>query len=234
MQDTAIGPLEPPPTQWVFPPVDPDVDSEVIGVGADLEPGTLLTAYRTGVFPMPADRGEEIAWWSPDPRGILELDSLRISRSLRRSMQRYRVSANEDFEGVIGRCRDLPRDGGWISGAIRDAYVELHRLGWAHSVETWSEDGELVGGLYGVGIGGLFAGESMFSTSTDASKVALVELVRRLRLARTSLLDVQWKTEHLETLGAVDVCRSEYLERVAVAVAQPSGPLFAQMSHSTI
>lgn len=234
MQDTALGPIEPPPTQWVFPRVDPDIDSEVIGVGADLEPGTLLTAYRTGVFPMPADRGDAIAWWSPDPRGILELDSLRVSRSLRRSMQRYRVSTNEDFEGVIGQCSGLPRDGGWISQTIRDAYIELHRLGWAHSVETWSEDGELVGGLYGVGIGGLFAGESMFSVSPDASKVALVELVRRLRLAGTTLLDVQWKTEHLETLGASEISRSEYLDRAAHAVVQPVGPLFAQMSHSTI
>lgn len=229
----ARGPIEPQPTEWVFPEVDLANDSEVVGVGADLQPGTLLTAYRGGMFPMPVDQRGEIAWFSPDPRGIIELDDLKISRSLRRSMRRYHVTANADFEGVIGKCRNLPRDGGWISSGIHEAYVELHRLGWAHSIETWTAEGELVGGLYGVAVGGLFAGESMFSTAADASKVALVELVRRLRLAGALLLDVQWKTEHLETLGAVDIDRAEYLRRAQIAVAAPSAPIFTQMSHST-
>ena len=226
------GPTEPPASQWVFPELDPELDSEVVGVGADLEPGTLLAAYRCGMFPMPLDRGDRIAWWSPDPRGIIELADLRISRSLRRSVRRYTVTVNNDFEGVIDHCRGLPRDGGWISPAIRDAYVLLHRLGWAHSVETWSDDGQLVGGLYGVAVGGLFAGESMFSTATDASKVALVELVRQLDAAGAELLDVQWCTDHLLTLGASAISRAGYLERLAAAVGGPYQPIFAQMSHS--
>lgn len=232
MSQPEIGPIEPPPTQWEFPDIDPTIDSEVVGVGADLQPGTLLAAYRQGMFPMPVDRSNRIAWWSPDPRGIIELDDLRVSRSLRRSVARYHVTANDDFEGVIDACRQLPRDGGWISQAIRDAYVELHRLGWAHSIETWDDDGALIGGLYGVGVGGLFAGESMFSTATDASKVALVELVRRLRLADAQLLDIQWSTDHLETLGASTLSREAYLARAKHAVRRSPEPLFTQMSHS--
>lgn len=227
------GPTEPPPSQWVFPDLDPELDSEVVGVGADLAPGTLLAAYRCGMFPMPLDRGDRIAWWSPDPRGIIELDDLHVSRSLRRSMRRLTVTVNANFEAVIDQCRGLPRDGGWISPAIRDAYVGLHHLGWAHSVETWDDDGQLVGGLYGVAIGGLFAGESMFSTATDASKAALVELVRQLDLAGAKLLDVQWCTDHLQTLGASTLARATYLERLAEAIAVPGQPVFSQMSHST-
>jgi leucyl/phenylalanyl-tRNA---protein transferase len=191
----------------------------VVGVGADLEPGTLLRAYRSGIFPMPvAGGGEELlVWWSPDPRGVLPLDGLRVSRSLRRSCRRYEVRVDTAFEDVIDGCADPDRSGRWITPAIRDAYVGLHRLGWAHSVEAWDEEG-LAGGLYGVGIGRLFAGESMFSRRTDASKVALVGLVDRLREDGASLLDVQWVTPHLASLGAVEVPRAEYLRRLATAV----------------
>jgi len=194
------GPTEPAPSQWVFPELDPNLESEVVGVGADLEPGTLLAAYRCGMFPMPLDRGDRIAWWSPDPRGIVELADLHVSRSLRRSLRRYEVTVNEDFEAVIDQCRGLPRDGGWISPSIRDAYVLLHRMGWAHSVETWDGDGQLVGGLY---------------------------------MAGAQLLDVQWCTDHLQTLGASAIARGEYLERLAGAIGVSGEPIFTQMSHST-
>ena len=195
------------------PPLD---DSGMVAVGADLEPGTLLAAYRAGLFPMPFDR-KRIAWFSPDPRGIIPLDGLRVSRSLRRSLRRYDVCFGNRFRHVMERCAEPAREGGWITPSFVDAYDRLHRLGWATSVETY-RDGELVGGLYGVRIGGLFAGESMFHTATDASKVALVHLVEWLREENASLLDIQWTTPHLESLGAIDIPRSEYLRRLGDAV----------------
>lgn len=200
-----------------------------MGIGADLEPGTLLAAYRSGLFPMPM-RGTDgvIVWWSPDPRGVLPLDGLRVSRSLRRSIQRYDVRVDTAFEQVIDGCRLTERDGGWITPAVRAAYVELHELGWAHSVEAWTPDGELAGGLYGVAIGGLFAGESMFHEHTDASKVALVELVRLLKQGSDdALLDVQWQTDHLRTLGVVEISRDDYLRRLTTAIRRPLPPAFA-------
>ncbi|MEL7208215.1 MAG: leucyl/phenylalanyl-tRNA--protein transferase, partial [Actinomycetota bacterium] len=189
----------------------------VVGIGADLEPGTVLAAYRTGLFPMHVD-GELLAWWSPDPRGVLPLDRLRVSRSLRRSLRRFEVTVDTEFDAVVDGCADPGRDHGWINDDIRHAYAQLHRLGWAHSVEVWS-DAELVGGLYGVAIGGLFAGESMFHRRTDASKVALVHLVELLRAGGSTLLDVQWATPHLLALGAVEVPRPEYLRRLERALA---------------
>ncbi|HZB71295.1 MAG TPA: leucyl/phenylalanyl-tRNA--protein transferase [Acidimicrobiales bacterium] len=202
----------------------------MVGVGADLEPGTLLRAYRAGIFPMPvADGGDELlVWWSPDPRGVLPLDGLRVSRSLRRSCARYEVRVDTAFEAVVDGCADPSRRGRWITRAVRDAYVGLHRLGWAHSVEAWDGDG-LAGGLYGVAVGGLFAGESMFSARTDASKVALVGLVERLRAGGATLLDVQWVTPHLASLGAVEVPRTAYLERLAEAVRRPLPRFFGSL-----
>lgn len=216
-------PVEPPPTPWAFPPAQ-DADGDgVVATGGDLGPGTLLAAYRAGLFPMPVQDGRQelLAWWSPDPRGVLPLDGLVVTRSLRRSTRRYRVTVDTAFERVVAACADPDRPGGWITGEIRAAYTELHRLGWAHSVEAW--DGELlVGGLYGVAIGALFAGESMFSHATDASKVALVHLVELLRANGGWLLDVQWHTSHLGTLGVVEMARTEYLDHLAAAVAQPA------------
>lgn len=197
----------------------------VIGLGADLEPGTLLEAYRSGIFPMPVDDGRLLAWWSPDPRGVLPLDALRVSRSLRRSVERYDVTFDTAFTEVVDACAEPDRDGGWIDDAITAAYTELHRLGWAHSVEVRDRaDGRLVGGLYGVHIAGLFAGESMFHRQRDASKVALVALVERLRAIGAVLLDVQWLTPHLASLGAVEIERTEYLRRLEVALGTPVGP----------
>lgn len=206
-----------PSTPWRLP--DPRLaDSNgLCAVGADLEPGTLLAAYRTGLFPMPV-RKRMIGWWSPDPRGILPLDGLIVHRSLRQSCRRYQVRVDTDFRGTMERCGDHRREGRWITPAFVDAYERLHRMGWAHSVETYLDD-RLVGGLYGVSIGRFFAGESMFSTERDASKVALVALVDLLRDRGTTLLDVQWTTPHLCSLGAIDISRDEYLLRLAAAVA---------------
>jgi leucyl/phenylalanyl-tRNA---protein transferase len=181
-------------------------------------------------MPVSGEADEELlVWWSPDPRGVLPLDALRVGRSLRRSCARFEVRVDTAFEDVVDGCADPGRAGRWITPSIRDAYVGLHRLGWAHSVEAWDGDG-LAGGLYGVAIGGLFAGESMFHRRTDASKVALVGLVERLRDGGASVLDVQWVTPHLASLGAVEVPRAEYLRRVAEAIERPVSRVFAGAS----
>jgi leucyl/phenylalanyl-tRNA--protein transferase len=220
-------PTEPPATGWVFPdvghlPVDRHAD-DLVGAGADLEPGTLLAAYRQGLFPMPAGEGGRrrhvsLLWWSPVLRGVLPLDGLRVSRSLRQSVRRMEVRVDTAFDEVVAACADPSREGSWIDDRIVEAYTRLHRLGWAHSVEAW-QDGELVGGLYGVAVEGLFAGESMFHRVTDASKVALVGLVDLLRdeHADRRVLDVQWRTDHLASLGVVEVPRPSYVEMLRVA-----------------
>jgi len=166
--------------------------------------------------------GRTLGWWSPDPRGVLPLDGLHVSRSLRRACRRLRATVDQAFRDVVLGCADPARDGGWIDDGFVDAYDRLHRLGHAHSIEVWDDGGALVGGLYGVAAGGLFAGESMFHRARDASKVALVELVGRLQTGGGLLLDVQWSTPHLETLGVVEVPRDEYLDRLAVAVDAPA------------
>jgi leucyl/phenylalanyl-tRNA--protein transferase len=196
-----------------------DVADELglVCVGGDLEPGTLLAAYRSGLFPMPVSR-RRLGWWSPDPRGVLPLDGLRVSRSLRRSARRYELTIDAAFRTVMEACAAPGRAGAWITPAFVDAYTRLHELGWAHSVEAWSEDGRLVGGLYGVSVGGLFAGESMFTRATDASKVALMGLVQHLHESSIDLLDVQWRTPHLATLGVVDVPRARYVQLLADAI----------------
>jgi leucyl/phenylalanyl-tRNA---protein transferase len=185
-------------------------------VGADLEPGTLLAAYRAGLFPMPVGR-RRIGWWSPDPRGIVPLDGVHVSRSLRASMRRFQVTRDVAFRDVMGACGDRRRPHGWINGEFIDAYSRLHHMGWAHSIEVWRDE-QLVGGLYGVRIGRFFAGESMFHLATDASKVAFVHTVDWLRSSGAVLFDVQWTTDHLASLGAVDVARSRYLHSLAEAV----------------
>lgn len=213
-----VAPVEPPPSRWTMPTDGPVDDSDIVAVGADLQPGTLLAAYRTGLFPMPFDR-RRIAWFSPDPRGILPLDALRLSRSLRRSMRNFEVRMNTGFRDVMQACGDPKRPGGWINRDFVAAYTHLHELGWAHSIEVVDPGSEaLVGGLYGVRIGRFFAGESMFHHATDASKVALAHLVEWLVDTEAELLDVQWTTPHLVSLGAVEVTRVEYLERLAHAL----------------
>ncbi|MBW3669077.1 MAG: leucyl/phenylalanyl-tRNA--protein transferase [Actinobacteria bacterium] len=195
-------------------------------MGADLAPATLLSAYRQGLFPMPVEG--RLAWWSPLARGVLPLDGLRVSRSLRKSCRRFEIRIDTAFDEVIAACADSSREHGWIDDDIAVAYRRLHRLGWAHSVEAWSlSTGKLAGGLYGVAIGGLFAGESMFYRETDASKVALVALVDLLRSGGATLLDVQWSTPHLAGLGVVEVSRREYLRLLSEALARPLPPAFA-------
>jgi leucyl/phenylalanyl-tRNA--protein transferase len=197
-----------------------DLEGEIVATGGDMAPGTILAAYRGGQFPMPLE-GRVLAWWSPNPRGILPLDGLKVSRSLRKSCARYHVSVNTAFADVIAACADRRRPGAWITKDVQKAYVKLHRLGWAHSVETWDERGHLAGGLYGIAINGLFAGESMFHRAPDASKVALVHLVDLLRDGGTTLLDVQWRTPHLASLGVIEVSRTEYHRRLQEALAVP-------------
>lgn len=209
--------IEPPPSRWRLPdPSQADRDG-VVGIGGDLEPGTLLAAYRSGLFPMPYGR-RKVIWFSPDPRAIIPLDGLVVSRSLRRSRRRYHVTQDTAFTEVMARCADPRRPGGWITPAFIEAYTRLHRLGWASSFECRDGAGELVGGLYGVRIGGFFAGESMFHSATDASKVALVALVEWLRSTGGRLLDVQWLTPHLSSLGAIAIPREHYLHLLASAI----------------
>ncbi len=219
-------PVEPPPCPWAFPPADA-ADGDLLAVGADLAPGTVLAAYRRGLFPMAVDvpgvsRSTDMAWWSPDPRGVLPLSGLRVTRSMRQSARHFEIRVDTAFAEVVRGCADPARSGGWIDDRITAAYTALHRLGWAHSVEAW-RDGELAGGLYGLAIGGLFAGESMFTRARDASKVALMGLVRLLddEHADRRLLDTQWQTPHLATLGVVEVPRPDYLARLERALGLP-------------
>jgi leucyl/phenylalanyl-tRNA--protein transferase len=220
-------PIEPPPSDYAFGGVGAaETGEELLGVGADLEPGTVLAAYRAGLFPMPLSRRGAVGWWSPDPRGILPLPALRVSRSLRAACRRFEIRVDTAYDEVVRGCADPKRPGGWIRKDVVAAYRRLHDLGWVHSVEAWSvgPDGRerLAGGLYGVAVGGLFAGESMFHRERDASKVALVGLVELLRAdGRDRLLDVQWATEHLVSLGAVEVARPAYLALLAEAVPLP-------------
>jgi leucyl/phenylalanyl-tRNA--protein transferase len=209
-------PIAPAPTPWAFPPHSTwDPDDDLVALGADLEPGTLVTVYAQGLFPMPVtlDVEEHLGWFSPVERGVLPLDGLRVSRSLRRSVRDFEIRVDSAFDEVMAACGSPDRPDGWITQEFRQAYGRLHRLGWAHSVEAW-RDGRLAGGLYGVAVGGLFAGESMFHRERDASKVALVALVDLLRdeHADRRVLDVQWQTPHLASLGVVRRPRAEYLE----------------------
>lgn len=210
------------PSEWEFDPSDWPAD-DCIAAGADLEPGTIVEAYRRGAFPMPHDG--ELLWWSPMWRGVLVPRDLVVSRSLARSVRRLEVTVDRSFEEVIDACADPSRPGAWIDGPIREAYVRLHRLGWAHSIETRTSDGTLVGGLYGLSVGALFAGESMFHRATDASKVALVALARLV--GDDGLIDTQWLTPHLATLGVTEWPRSHYLDTIADLVDMPPPPRWA-------
>jgi leucyl/phenylalanyl-tRNA--protein transferase len=201
----------------VFPdPATAPADAP-LAAGGDLSPQRLLAAYRAGIFPW-YDDSTPILWWSPDPRAIFELDGLHVSRRLARTVRsgRFAVRFDTAFDAVIAGCADRD-EGTWITDEMRAAYGELHRLGHAHSAEAW-HDGRLAGGIYGVTVGGLFAGESMFTRIRDASKVALVALVEHLRAGGYVLFDVQFLTDHTERLGAVEVPRREYLDRLARAI----------------
>jgi leucyl/phenylalanyl-tRNA--protein transferase len=205
-------------SRWSFPPPEKWPDSDLIAVGGDLEPATLINAYRRGIFPMEVTALQgKLGWWSPERRGIVPLDGLRVTKSMRQSAKRFEIRVDTCFADVMRACGDPSREDGWITAEFVDAYTTLHQLGWAHSVEVFDRQGQLAGGLYGVRIGGLFAGESMFHAQRDASKVALMALVDLMRDSGMELLDVQWCTEHLASLGAIEIPREQYLARLAAA-----------------
>lgn len=217
-------PLEPASSPWLLEQALPEPGEDLVAAGADLDAGTLLRAYRHGLFPMglgPHGTGT-LGWWSPDPRGVLLPGNFRVRKSLRKVLPRFEIRVDTAFDDVVAACADPDREGRWITPAIARAYRELHDLGWAHSVESWL-DGDLIGGLYGVAIGGLFAGESMFHTTRDASKAALAGLVRLISadgdLRR--LIDVQWRTDHLGRLGVTEVAREDYRGLLAAALQAP-------------
>lgn len=188
----------------------------MVGVGADLAPSTLVDAYRRGIFPWPHP-GVPLPWFSPDPRGILPLDGIAVSRSLRRTLRRsgWTTTVDAAFPAVVAACAERRGEiGTWITDEMARAYLRLFELGWAHSLEVWDVE-RLVGGIYGVQVGAVFTGESMFHRASDASKVALVDLAARLREAGGELLDVQLTTDHLLSIGAVDLDRDGYLRRLA-------------------
>ncbi len=231
MSPVPFPPVEPDPTGWNLAGVPTTPGEDLVALGADLEPGTLLAAYRSGLFPMGVGDVAQspLGWWSPQERGVLPPGALRVSRSLRRSVRRFEVRVDTALPEVIDRCADPDRPGGWISRDIAAAYRRLHELGWVHSVETW-QDGRLVGGLYGVAVGGLFAGESMFHEVSDASKVALVGLVERFFADGDPrrLIDTQWSTPHLASLGVRTWSRGAYRAALAAAVLAPPVDLAAR------
>lgn len=217
-------PIPPEPTAWDFDLSRVPPGEDLVGVGADLEVATLYEAYSHGIFPMGIGEhgATPIGWWSPDPRGILRIGDLRVARSLRKATAHFEVRVDTAFEDVVRGCAAPDREGRWITPTIATAYSALHHAGWAHSVEAW-RDGRLVGGLYGVAIGGLFAGESMFHLVRDASKVALVALHELLAADGDPrrVVDVQWRTEHLATLGVTEVSRRGYLDLLSAALEAP-------------
>lgn len=211
-------------TPRYFPPPTATTAEGLLCVGGRLAPEWLLDAYRHGIFPWPMWENEPIAWWSPDPRAVIELDGLRVSRRLGRTLRsgRFRATCDLDFEGVIRGCATAGdrEDNTWLTPPMIDAYCRMHALGHAHSVEIWREN-HLVGGTYGIVIGGLFAAESMFYRERDASKVALMHLITHLRARGYKLFDIQQWTPHTGSLGATEIPRSEYLRRLAVAIELP-------------
>lgn len=226
--------------QSVFPAPTRWPSQDLIAVSEEFNADLVLMGYRTGAFPMPHDdlgsalgvRSRLMGWFSPMERAILPLDALRVRRSLRKMIKRYRLTVDTAFDEVLQRCADPSRPGSWIDDRIVEVYTQLHRAGVVHSVEAWTADNELAGGLYGVSIGGLFAGESMFyrpDIGRDASKVALVGLVELLCAdQQPRLLDVQWCTPHLASLGVVEIGRRDYLDRLTAALELPPPTLSCQ------
>lgn len=238
VDDDDPGPDRAPPPQAVGPSAwgipDPSAANAdaggVVGFGADLKPATLVDAYRRGIFPWPHP-GVALPWFSPDPRAVLDLDGIRISRSLRQRLRRcgWHTTVNAAFDRVVSCCASRPHgEGTWIGDDMRRAYERLWRLGWVHSVEVWAGS-ELVGGLYGVAVGGCFTGESMFHRADDASKVALVDLVARWKEAGGAMIDIQLPTEHLARLGAVEWTRAQFLSRLAEVRDRPTPLLLGRL-----
>lgn len=204
------------PKQFVFPPLREADEDGLLAVGGDLQPGRILAAYQQGIFPWYSE--EPILWWSPDPRFVLFPGELKVSASMKQVLkkQQFRISVDEAFEAVITGCSGAPRpgqDGTWLNPDMQQAYTELHRLGYAHSVECW-QDGELAGGLYGLQLGHTFFGESMFSRVSNASKAAFITFVQRSAAAGLQMVDCQVYSEHLESLGARFIPRDEFVKRI--------------------
>jgi leucyl/phenylalanyl-tRNA--protein transferase len=208
-----------------FPPANLASPEGLLAIGGDLRAERLLEAYRHGIFPW-YNEGQPILWWSPDPRAVLFPDKLKVSRSLRKTIRHgdFALTLDTSFREVVQACAaprpQHPLGGTWITPEMLEAYARLHELGYAHSVESWRE-GKLVGGLYGVALGGAFFGESMFARATDASKVALVYLVRQLRVWGFQVIDCQLPSRHLFSLGAEEIRRRDFLDRLATALALP-------------
>ncbi|WP_337059603.1 leucyl/phenylalanyl-tRNA--protein transferase [Kineococcus sp. G2] len=220
----------PGPARFDFERLAPRPGEDLVAAGGDLSPATLLSAYAHGLFPMGLGGGGRgpLGWWSPDPRGVLVPGRVHVSRSLRRALRSFEVRVDTAFDEVVAGCADPARPGAWITPEVAAAYGELHRLGWAHSVEVLL-DGELAGGLYGVSLGGLFAAESKFHRVRDASKAAVVALADLLLADGVPgrLVDVQWRTEHLATLGVEEVGRRAYQRLLGAALELPVPPVFA-------
>ena len=198
----------------IFPPVSMADEEGVLAIGGDLSTERLLLAYRSGIFPWYSE-GEPIVWWSPDPRFVLFPEKIRVTKSMQTVLNngKFRFTTNRAFSTVIQNCKTAPRkeqEGTWISPAIQEAYIKLHELGYAHSAEAW-HNGELVGGLYGIRLGNLFFGESMFSKESNASKFAFIHYVRQLQKEKVSLIDCQVYTAHLESLGAKMISREKFI-----------------------
>ncbi len=214
-------------TSFQFPPVDTATEEGIVAVGGNLSPGMLLSAYRQGIFPWYSP-GEPILWWSPDPRFILFPQDLHVSKSMRRVLKKdvFEIRFDTAFEEVIEACRTVPRpgqDGTWITDEVLEGYTRLHSLGYAHSVEAWQGDA-LVGGLYGIHLDRVFFGESMFSNEANASKAALVSLVDLAKSRGLSFIDCQYYTPHLESLGARNLPRKEFMRLLAEGLQGQSSP----------
>ncbi len=209
----------------VFPSVENAPKDLPLALGGDLNPNTLISAYSQGIFPW-YNENEPILWWSPEPRLVLYLNDLRINKSLKKTIKnnKFEIKFDTNFKKVIKECAKIPRktqDGTWIQEEIIEAYSELYELGYAHSVESYL-NGELVGGLYGVSLGKTFFGESMFAKVSDASKVAFVELVEKLKKWEFDFIDCQVPTEHLKSLGAVEISREKFLKELKIALNKTS------------
>ncbi len=216
----------PPPVPWItyesdFPPPESADERGFVCAGGDLAVDRLVRAYRNGLFPWSV---RPVTWWSPDPRGIFEFDRVHVGRTLARALRqkRFTITMNRAFAAVVRACATAPRKGDdtWIRMEFIEAYEAMHRAGWAHSCECWLDD-RLVGGVYGVAIGGFFAGESMFHHEDDASKVALVSLLEHLRQRGFALFDTQMLTNTTRSLGALEISRPEYLRRLPEALSLP-------------
>jgi len=217
---TPCAPQPLPPCPWAFPDPRRASAAGLISSGGDFEPATIVAAYRLGIFPWPHPEAEYL-WFSPDPRAILPPENLKISRRLGRTIRSggFHVTIDAAFEEVMRCCGECRPEGTWITPALLRGYVELHRLGWAHSVEVWTGEDELAGGLYGVGVGAMFGAESMFHRVRDASKVALAALAQHALAIGIELVDIQVLTEHTERMGGIEIPRSRYLTLLERATA---------------